>query len=210
MFRFRAIINNTYRRQLIDEYLDKYKYLYKGNVIDIGGKKKNPRGFFKPPFSKVHCWDYLNNDKNTNPDIISELPIIDVQDKKYDVALLSEVIEYIYSYESLLKEINRILKKDGILIISSPFHNKVHGDYEKDYFRFTKSFFKIALKKNNFEIVSIEEMGGKFDVIADFLRPKKVLFIIFFYFLISFLKKLFSNHNNYQITTGYFIIATKI
>ena len=56
----------------------------------------------------------------------------------------------------------------------------------------------------------IEEMGGKFDVIADFLRPKKVLFIIFFYFLISFLKKLFSNHNNYQITTGYFIIATKI
>ena len=53
-----------------------------------------------------------------------------------------------------LFEIYRILKKEGVFIGSVPFIYQIHGA-PKDYFRFSKEFIKINLKKFRFKKVTL-------------------------------------------------------
>jgi methionine biosynthesis protein MetW len=50
-------------------------------------------------------------------DLEKELPF---KDETFDVVYAGEIIEHIYDTIKFLKEINRVLKKDGILIITTP------------------------------------------------------------------------------------------
>ena len=42
------------------------------------------------------------------------------KDEEFDIVVLAEVLEHLYNPEVCLYEINRVLKKDGILIMSTP------------------------------------------------------------------------------------------
>ena len=55
----------TFRRMYLDEWLERSKPLMHGKVLDIGGKKDNKRGNFRPPIEKVSSWEYVNIDKIT-------------------------------------------------------------------------------------------------------------------------------------------------
>ena len=47
-----------------------------------------------------------------------------INSESIDVVLSNQVIEHIVKYEKYLSEIKRILKSDGLLILSTPnFHN---------------------------------------------------------------------------------------
>ena len=54
------------RRNYIDKYFDTNTRNLSGVVLDIGGKKNNKRGNFKP--NKNLKIFYLNTDAHTNPD----------------------------------------------------------------------------------------------------------------------------------------------
>lgn len=47
----------SYRRKMLDYLQDYYKYLYKGVVLDIGGRD---RGKFKKPKEKVKDWIFAD------------------------------------------------------------------------------------------------------------------------------------------------------
>ena len=212
MFRFRSLIAFSFRRDLLDSFLNQNASLFYGNVLDVGGKKTRKRGVFRPPLKNVDNWHYLNNDIKNNPDIVSELPLIDAENNSYDVVLLCEVIEYIFETDKLFKEIERVLKPKGTLIISSPLHHKIHGDHECDYYKFTKSFFKKQLPRSNFSIVSIKEMGNIYHVIGDLIRKENKYFIFMTKLFLKLINKISKEKNltSQNITTGYFIVARKI
>jgi SAM-dependent methyltransferase len=211
----------SFRRYYLDKELEKILPLFNGQVLDIGGKKDNRRGNFIPPYKQVEKWIFLNNDKSTNPDIVADLPIIPLEDNSIDVIICTEVIEYIYDYKKLLNEMNRVLKKDGILILSLPFLYTLHNDDKYDYFRFTESLIKKELVLNNFTIKEFNRMGGMFAVIFDLVRgylsyQTKATFIV------RGLRKIWINlnvifkfldrtccKNNYYINTGYLIVSRK-
>ena len=95
----------SFRRFYLDLLLEENKQVFKGRVLDVGGKKDNRRGDFIPPYERVDEWLFLNNDKQSNPDILTDLPDIPLEDNSVDVVLCTEVIEYIYDYKKLLSEI---------------------------------------------------------------------------------------------------------
>ena len=64
----------SYRRQMLDRLQEKYRGLYKGIVLDIGGRD---RGNFKKPKDKVQKWIFADINQDYNPDII-----LDVSDMK--------------------------------------------------------------------------------------------------------------------------------
>ena len=72
-----------------------------------------------------------------------------------------------------MKELNRILKKDGLLIGSTPFLYQVHGA-PNDYLRFTKSYLISEFKKKKFKAIYVKELGY-----GPFLASFSILFPYF-------------------------------
>jgi len=209
----------SFRRYYLDHELDENKQIFKGRVLDIGGKKDNRRGSFVPPYEQVDEWVFLNNDKKSNPDILANLPDIPLGDNSVDVVLCTEVIEYVYDYKKLLFEMSRVLKQDGVLLLSFPFVCSLHGDDKYDYYRFTEALIRKELSEN-FSIKRFNRMGGIPAVIFDLVRgylsyqTKRTFLVKVLHRMLMMTsgvvrvldKKVCKN--NYWVNTGYLLIGT--
>jgi len=108
----------TFRRHYLDKFLSGTRFY--GRVLDIGGKKENKRGQFRPPLDKVENWEYLNIDETTNPDYFCSAESIPVKDETFDMVLMTEVLEHLEHPELVLAEAHRVLKKKGVLVATMP------------------------------------------------------------------------------------------
>jgi len=211
----------TFRRYYLDLMLSQVQFF--GKVLDIGGKKNNKRGFFRPPLDIVKSWEYVNIDKTTRPDYLCSADSICVEENSFDIILLTEVLEHILNPTSVIQEAKRILKPKGLLIITMPFLYPIHADPD-DFQRWTPNKIKLELTIKNFEIVHLEPMGSLFAVMYDLLHvslgmasknkkalknriiTKLILPVIAKFCL--YLDKYYYYKSNW-ITTGYFIIGRK-
>ena len=82
-----------------------------------------------------------------------------IKSNKYNNVLLFNVLEHLPEYRIALSQINRILKKKGKIIGSTPFIYQIHGA-PKDYFRFTREFFEFELKKQKFNNIKVQYLGN--------------------------------------------------
>jgi len=212
----------TFRRYYIDNMLHTTHFY--GHVIDIGGKKINKRGIFRPPVKKIDSWKYVNIDKTTRPDYLVRADNIPVENETFDFALMAEILEHLENPEKVLLEINRILKKQAYLIITMPFLCSIHGD-PNDYQRWLPQKFEIELDKSGFAIKQMDAMGSFFAVLYDLLHvslgmSSKNKFSLknrlIYKLILPVLKRLFFVLDKYYIyknkwiTTGYYIVAQKI
>ena len=202
----------------MDNFQKKYAFLYKGVVLDIGGRD---RGLFKKPKQEVKKWIFADIESTHNPDIVLDVANMNnIFDKSIDVINAIELFEHVEKIEDGLRECYRVLKDDGLMIISVPFLFQIHGD-PYDYQRWTIEKWRMELKKYNFKINKIEIMGRVFTLLADIIRnifnslPRPVNRISYlFYPFLLFLSKidntrfvLKSNLKNYH--GGYFMIIKK-
>jgi ubiquinone/menaquinone biosynthesis C-methylase UbiE len=211
----------TFRRYYLDKAL--LATTFYGKVLDVGGKKDNKRGKFRPPLKNVESWKYLNIDKSTNPDYYCSADNIPVEDNSFNVILLAEVLEHLENPIEVITECHRILKEDGKLIITMPFLYSIHAD-PYDFQRWTDVKLKLELKKLGFKNIKIEPMGSLFAVIYDLIYSSLTLssknsqsfrnrflrrFILpIFAKILMFLDKKYMYKSKY-ITTGYFIEVYK-
>lgn len=215
------MVNITFRRYYLDKVLKETKFY--GKVLDVGGKKEKKRGSFTPPLKSVESWEYLNIDEDTNPDYYCSADNIPVNDGKFDMVMLAEVLEHLEEPESVLKECCRVLNKDGRLIATIPFLFPIHAD-PYDFQRWTDIKIKFELEKAGFSDIKITPMGSLFAVIYDLLytsltfiskepqtfrnrfirkftlRPLSSIFL--------YLDKKYM-YKSKNITTGYYIEASK-
>jgi SAM-dependent methyltransferase len=191
----------------------------KGDVIDIGGKKENKRGAFRPPLSQVTSWQYVNLDKSTNPDFCCSADRIPVNDASFDTALLCEVLEHLKEPEKVLGEIFRILKSGGALIISTPFLFPVHAN-PYDFQRWTDTKIRLVLESFGFSDIRVNPMGGVGAVTHDLLftsfkKANNKYCRLFGRIGLRLIKPIFNvlekmlRSTEKVITTGYFVTAKK-
>ena len=110
----------SYRRRLLDKLQNKYSFLYKGIVLDIGGRD---RGMFKKPKDKVEKWIFADIESKHNPDIILDVADMNsFSNNSIDFINAIELFEHVKNIEKGLEECYRVLKKDGIMFISAPFY----------------------------------------------------------------------------------------
>lgn len=97
-----------------------------------------------------------------NVDIISDITSIPVPDESFDVVLCTEVIEHIPNPLLAFKEFSRILKPNGILLLTAPFCSISH--YTPYYYAtgFSPYYYQVHLPEYNFEIVEISANGNYF------------------------------------------------
>lgn len=90
-----------------------------------------------------------------------ELKEAEYLDDSFEVITVIEVLEHLINPSGFLQEINRILKKDGILVIVVPnvesFNAKTDPSWWQSYhfFHFSTNSLTQILKKNNLEVVKI-------------------------------------------------------
>lgn len=73
----------------------------------------------------------------------------------FDFVLCTEVLEHTLQPFNAVSEIERILKRGGLLFLTVPFNFRIHGPLP-DCWRFTEHGLRAMLK--NFEIVDISEV----------------------------------------------------
>lgn len=103
----------------------------------------------------------LDIDKNSKANFI--LDICKNNKKKiksnyFDFVLCTEVLEHTLNPFKAIKEIYRILKKNGYVLITTPFDFRIHGPLP-DCWRFTEHGIKSML--NKFEIIYIKPLQNK-------------------------------------------------
>jgi len=98
-------------------------------------------------------------------DLNKSLPI---KNDIFDTILLTDVLEHIAHPQILWKEMTRILKPDGKIIIGVPFFHLLHEE-PYDYFRYTEFRLKLFCEENNLKVVTLFPYGASFEIMVDFI-----------------------------------------
>ena len=93
-------------------------------------------------------------------DIICDIINIPVEDASFDVVLCSEVIEHIPHPELAIKEFSRILKKNGVLILTAPFCSFTHFAPYHYCTGFNKFWYETILDEYDLKLVSCTNRGN--------------------------------------------------
>ena len=145
------------------QYLDCF-YLYRslrqllptltGRVLDAGCGGKPYRDWFGS------ATEYVGLDVMPGPSVdvvVQSNEQWPLPNEYFDVLLSSQVLEHVEHLEFTLAEMNRVLKRGGVMVLSFPFIYNEHGA-PWDFQRFTG--YRAQRLFPNFEILRLERQGG--------------------------------------------------
>lgn len=136
---------------------------HRGLVIDVGAGNE--------PYRKlIDCDRYISTDINSDSkvDIITDICRLPLEDGAADTFICTEVLEHVPNSNMALREVRRVLAKDGYMILTSPLLWGVHD--RVDYYRWTEAGLHKLLEKNGFAALQIKKQGGIFSVAAELFR----------------------------------------
>jgi SAM-dependent methyltransferase len=90
---------------------------------------------------------------------------IPFEDDYFDSVFTSEVFEHVFNLQEILPEINRVMKKGALILVTCPFAISEH-EVPIDFARYSSYGLKHIMQKNGFEIVVQEKLGNSIEVIT--------------------------------------------
>jgi SAM-dependent methyltransferase len=128
-----------------------------GVLLDFGCGRKPYKNLFD-----VKEYVGVDIEKSGHSHELSEIDVyydgrtIPFKDNHFDSVLCSEVFEHIFEIDIILREINRVMKKDAKILITVPF---VWNDHEVpyDFGRYSTYGIRYLLEKHGFTVISIDK-----------------------------------------------------
>lgn len=157
-------------------------------------------------------------DSQRHPDILGDICTYQFTDnQKYDVVVVSEVLEHLHSPHMAVANLYSVLEYGGRLIITVPFVFPIH-EKPHDYFRYTRYGLEFILR--DFASVTIKERDSWSEAMAvlltrhlmetgwpsRFLGPLFTLLVFLTWPLIVLMGRIAPTP---FITTGYLVVAQK-
>jgi len=146
------------RKGLMDGVSSQASFLT-GKLLDVGCGSKPYQSFFK-----VETYIGLDIDNETNrvrgyADIFYDGGIFPFEENAFDCVICCQVLEHVFNPDDFLREIFRVVKPGGKLLLTVPF---VWDEHEKpyDYARYSSFGLRHLLKKQGFEIVFHSKLGA--------------------------------------------------
>jgi predicted SAM-dependent methyltransferase len=116
-------------RLLLNNKLKSLKGYASGKILDVCSGGKDYRWIF----NVYEEYKTLEIDSKFKPDIIGSAYEIPLADNSLNTIICTQVLEHLERPSKALSEFYRVLKQDGIGIISVPFFNELH-DEPYDFF----------------------------------------------------------------------------
>lgn len=139
-----------------------------GDLVDIGCGSAPLYVSYRKKVDDITCIDYDGSlHEKIFIDHFQDLnEKLNLDDALYDTALMTSVLEHIYEPKQLLREIHRVLKPNGKLIMNVPFYYWLHEE-PHDYHRYTRYCLDRYLKDTGFSVLELKETGGVPEIMMD-------------------------------------------
>ena len=148
----------------IEPVMREVKPLARGTMLDIGCGTRRYELIFKDCVDSYIGLDWPETKDRAIPDVIGDAMNIPFKTSSVDVILATELMEHLPSPHDFLMEVARVLRKEGVLILSVPFMEPIHEE-PRDYYRFTPFSLRLLLNQHGFSIQKIWNKGGWWSVV---------------------------------------------
>jgi SAM-dependent methyltransferase len=158
------VINPVYViRSGLFKYINKFAPQINGSILDFGCGSKPYENLFINSDEYIGCdiEDSGHSHHDSNIDYFFDGKTLPFDDDRFDSVVSFEVFEHVFNLHEILKEINRVTKTSGTLLISFPF---AYGEHEVpyDYARYTSFGMSHILKEHGFEVIEYKKTTTHF------------------------------------------------
>ena len=110
-----------------------------------------------------------NKDNSENHDFYGDIcDFLPINDESFDYVLCTEVLEHVPEPIKAIRELKRICKKGGKIIITAPFTSGLHQEPYHYYAGFSPYFYEYVAKKFNFTLKELKSQGDFFKLMSWF------------------------------------------
>lgn len=145
----------------IREALLRHQEFVSGKVLDLGCGSRPYEAFFNGRVAKWVGADYpaSGHPPATRVDVFADAMLLPLADESFDTVLCTQVLEHVPEPLDLLREVWRVLRPGGHLVLTAPQYNGLHGE-PQDFYRYTKYGLEHLARKAGFTMNLIEPLGG--------------------------------------------------
>lgn len=131
----------------------------KGRLLDVGcGQRPYEKTFFAGAKEYIGC-DYLTD--RSRPDVVCSALDLTFPDNEFDTVVSTEVLEHVPDPQRAVREMYRVLKPGGHLILSTPQYWPRH-EIPYDYFRYPYDGFLHLIKSAGLETQRLFSRGRSY------------------------------------------------
>ncbi len=164
------LVNSSYLvRHELAKGLQRWSHEMRGVMLDFGCGTTPYRALFQvEQYLGLEIVAEGHPLRNKNATLSYSGRGIPLEDGTVDCVLMTEVLEHVFNPEQVLKELHRVLKVGGTVLITCPFVWPLHEE-PYDYARYTPFALRHLSEAAGFEVVVQEKLGTWLLVLAQML-----------------------------------------
>lgn len=162
---------------IIKQYISKIGGSITGDVLDVGCGDKPYRSAFTNAKSYIGLdRPSIIDSERTNAssrkssiDVVGYAESLPFNGESFDAVIATQLIEHLARPNLFFAECARVLRSEGLLIITFPMISILHEE-PYDYFRYTEHGIKVLCEDQDLKVEKIEKMGGGWLMIGYLIR----------------------------------------
>jgi ubiquinone/menaquinone biosynthesis C-methylase UbiE len=140
--------------------------MFGGDLLDVGCGMRP----YEPRFrNRVRRWVGVDRPHSAAgtpaADIYADSLTLPIRDAAVDTVLCTQVLEHVPDPALMMREIARVLRAGGRLLLTAPQTNPLHEE-PHDYYRYTKYGLAYLAERAGLSVVAVEPMGGAIATVA--------------------------------------------
>ncbi len=146
--------------------------LFTGRVLDFGCGSKPYRSLFHRATEYVgvdiQASGHDHQELGSEVDIFYDGETLPFEDASFDAVIAFEVFEHIFLPDPVIREIGRVLRPGGRIMITTPF---VWPEHEEpyDYARYSSFGMKSLFERQGFHVERVEKIGNASETVFQLL-----------------------------------------
>jgi SAM-dependent methyltransferase len=152
----------------------------RGRLLDVGCGEKPYEPLFRPYVTEYVGVEYSETfdltaasgaaasdgaNRKRGPDVVYRGDRMPFPDRSFDTVLSVQVLEHTPRPGALVREMSRVLKDDGLLILMAPFQFRLH-EQPHDYFRYSPHGLRQLCAEAGLTVTHFEQQGSLWSVLG--------------------------------------------